>query len=159
MPVYFRFCSLWVQAFSRYFWWQSCGAESGRANNIQTNGGEGRTQNVNYLSSNGRCLHTGTFSKILRQPRKGSYIIEVNFGQGPTPPLDCAVECAVDTRKQPVQDSKTEGRGGAIPQAGHNKGDHRLSRWPPLRFTLNQEVEGSNPSWPTSKIKGLGRLL
>jgi len=40
---------------------------------------------------------------------------------GAYPPLGCAVECAVCTRKQPVQDSKTRGRGVVIPQAGHTK--------------------------------------
>jgi hypothetical protein len=69
--------------------------------------------------------------------------------------LDCAVECAVDTRKQPVQDSKTGGRGVAIPQAEHTKRGQPVLRWPPFRVTLNQEVVGSNPTWPTMKFKGL----
>jgi len=69
---------------------------------------------------------------------------------------DCgAVGCAVDTRKQPVQDSKIEGRAGAIPQAERTKRGQPVLRWPLLRFTLDQEVVGSNPTWPTSKINGL----
>ena len=74
---------------------------------------------------------------------------------GALPPSGCAVKCAVDSHKQPVHDSKTGGRAGAISQAEHTKRGQPVLRWPPFRITLNQEVVGSNPTWPTSKIKGL----
>jgi len=74
---------------------------------------------------------------------------------GVLPPPDCALKCAVDSRKQPTQDSKTEGRGVAIFQAGHTKRGQPVLCCPPLLFTLNQEVEGSNPSWTTNLFKGL----
>ena len=45
-------------------------------------------------------------SKILRRPRKGSYIIAVNFGGGPTPPPDCEVNCEVDPAYPLRKDTK-----------------------------------------------------
>lgn len=59
----------------------------------------------------------------------------VGAERGGLPPLDCAVKCAVDTRKQPVQDGETERRGVTISQAGHTKRGQPVLRWSPLRIT------------------------